>query len=88
MIYNKIENASVVVGSAYGIILTNIHTILGIIILAFQLAIILAKYITKIIKNVKEKNYKEIVENVEDIVDVVDDFTDKLEEIKEKDRDK
>ena len=88
MFYDKIENASVVVGSAYGIILTNIHTILGIIILAFQLLIISVKYITKIIKNIKDKDYKEIANNVEHLADAVEDFSDKIEEIKEKEEHK
>ena len=62
-VLNRIEDVSILVASAFG--LSQIETLLGIIILVFQLAIIIYKCVVKIIEHFKNKNYKEVVEELE-----------------------
>ncbi|MBQ1551078.1 MAG: hypothetical protein IIZ67_03155 [Bacilli bacterium] len=62
-VLDRIEDVSILVGSAIG--LSQIQTLLGIIILIFQLAIIIYKCVIKIIEHFKNKNYKQVVEELE-----------------------
>ena len=72
---NVIENALIVGGLA--ISLNMIYSILGIIILVFQIAIILGKLGITIKKKIEEKKYEEIVDAVEDAKNQLESLQDK-----------
>ena len=63
----KIEDCSIVLGTAFG--LSQIQTILGIIVLSFQVLLILIKFFKKIYKRIKEKNFEGIENDVEETID-------------------
>lgn len=62
-ILDKLEDCGIVIASAFG--LSQIETLLGIIILLFQLGLIIAKCISKIVEHCKNKNYNSIVDELE-----------------------
>lgn len=62
-ILNKLEDCSVIIASAFG--LSQIETLLGIIILAFQLVIIIYKLVLKLIEHIRKGNYQEVVDELE-----------------------
>lgn len=59
----KIENGLIALASLIG--LANMESILGIIILAFQLVIILYKFGVKIYNKIKKKEYDSLLEDIE-----------------------
>lgn len=59
----KIENGLIALASLFG--LANMESILGIIILAFQLVIILYKFGVKIYNKIKKKEYDSLIEDIE-----------------------
>ena len=61
---NIFEDVLIVGGITIGI--NQIYTILGIIILSFQIALILYKFICRIIQLIKKKKYDEIDDAIED----------------------
>lgn len=74
-VLNILEDVTIVGGVAIGI--STIETILGIIILSVQLAIILYKGIRKIIELVKNKKYDEIDDALNETKDQLEDLKDK-----------
>ena len=74
-VLNILEDVTIVGGVAIGI--STIETILGIIILSVQLAIILYKGIRKIIELVKQKKYDEIDDALNKTKDQLEDLKDK-----------
>lgn len=69
---SRFENLTVVIGTALG--LSQIETILGIILLVVQLAIVLYKGIYAIIKYVKNKEFNELIDDLENIKDELEDI--------------
>lgn len=59
----KIENGLIALASLFG--LANMESILGIIILAFQIVIILYKFGVKIYNKIKKKEYDSLLEDIE-----------------------
>ena len=76
-VLNILEDVTIVGGVAIGI--STIETILGIIILSVQLAIILYKGIRKIIELVKQKKYDEIDDALKKTKDQLEDLKDKTD---------
>ena len=76
-VLNILEDVTIVGGVAIGI--STIETILGIIILSVQLAIILYKGIRKIIELVKNKKYDEIDDALNETKDQLEDLKDKTD---------
>lgn len=73
-----LDNSCIVINTAIG--LSQIETLLGIIILSVQIILIIAKAVKKIIEYVKKKDIDSAIKEGEDLVD-------KLNEIKDKDKD-
>lgn len=63
-VYNSIENATIVLGVTFGI--TNIESVLGIILLAMQVGLILWKVGYKIYLRIKYKQLDKIQKDIED----------------------
>ena len=82
---NKIENLSICIASVIG--LAQIQTILGIIILCFQLVLILYKMCKKIIDKLKKKDYT-INEDIEQGIKELEEYQKYLESKEEKNNDK
>ena len=59
----KIENGLIALASLFG--LANMESIVGIIILAFQIVIILYKFGVKIYNKIKKKEYDSLLEDIE-----------------------
>ena len=76
-VLNILEDVTIVGSVAIGI--STIETILGIIILSVQLAIILYKGIRKIIELVKNKKYDEIDDALNETKDQLEDLKDKTD---------
>ena len=66
-ICNIIENATIALGVAFGI--TNIESILGIILLVLQVALILWKVGYKVYLRIKYKQLDKIQKDIEDAMD-------------------
>lgn len=62
-VYNMIENATIALGVAFGI--TNIESILGIILLVLQVALILWKLGYKVYLRIKYKQLDKIQDDIE-----------------------
>ena len=62
-VLDRVEDVSILIASALG--LSQIETLLGIIILVIQLGIIIYKCVFKIIDHFKNKNYQEVVTELE-----------------------
>ena len=73
-----LDNSCIVINTAIG--LSQIETLLGIIILSVQIVLIIAKAIKKIVELVKKKDIEGAIKEGEDLVD-------KLNELKDKDKD-
>ena len=82
---NKIENLSICIASVIG--LAQIQTILGIIILCFQLVLILYKMCKKIIDKLKKKDYT-INEDIEQGIKELEEYQKYLESKEVKNNDK
>ena len=82
---NKIEDLSICIASVIG--LAQIQTILGIIILCFQLVLILYKMCKKIIDKLKKKDYT-INEDIEQGIKELEEYQKYLESKEEKNNDK
>lgn len=82
---NKIEDLSICIASVIG--LAQIQTILGIIILCFQLVLILYKMCKKIIDKLKKKDYT-INEDIEQGIKELEEYQKYLESKEEKSNDK
>lgn len=78
---DTIENVFVGVGVAFGI--DQIETILGIIILGFQIIVILTKWIIKLVDKIKNKKYEEIPNDTKEAIEELKDLKDKVEDGKE-----
>lgn len=72
------ENVSIVFGVTIGI--AQIESILGIIILVFQIVLIIYKFVRTIINRIKNKDYDGIEEDIKDT-------TEQLKELSDKDKD-
>ena len=83
---DKIENCLVGVGLAMGI--ANIETILGIVLVCIQIAIILGRTILAIIDKVKNKDYNGIEEDLRKTEEEMKEYYKYLEELDEKNKDK
>lgn len=66
-IYNSIENATIALGVAFGI--SNIESVLGIILLSLQVALILWKVGYKVYLRIKYKQLDKIQKDIEDAMD-------------------
>ena len=75
---NIIEDVSIVFGVTIG--LSQIQTILGIVVLVFQCVLIIYKCVRNIIKHVKEKDADGVQKDLEETIDA-------LENLSEKDKD-
>ncbi len=62
-VLDVVENTSIVLGVA--ISLNTIYSVLGIILLAFQIGLIVYKVIKSIVEHVKAKDYEKIEEDIE-----------------------
>lgn len=82
---NKIEDLSICIASIIG--LAQIQTILGIIILCFQLVLILYKMCKKIIDKLKKKDYT-INEDIEQGIKELEEYQKYLESKEVKNNDK
>ena len=71
-----VDNALIAIGLAFAI--SDIESILGIIILIVQLVWILAKAIVRIYHAVKEKNGKEVTDSIKDLSDDLTDLKNNL----------
>lgn len=69
---SRFENLTVVIGTALG--LSQIETILGIIILCVQLVIIIYKGIYLIVKHIKNKEYGAVINDLENISESLEDI--------------
>ena len=74
------EDALIVMGVAIG--LDQIESVLGIVILSIQIALILFKGGKLVYNKIKNKDYTGAIETVKDTVDKVEDNVKKIEEIK------
>lgn len=61
---DKLENITIALGTAIG--LSQIQTILGIIVLGFQVLLIIYKVFNKIRKRIANKEYDKIEEDLEE----------------------
>ena len=75
---NILEDISIVFGVTIGI--AQIESILGIIILVFQIILILYKFVRTIINRIKNKDYDGIEKDIKDT-------TEQLEHLSDKDKD-
>lgn len=64
---NKLENITICIGSVIG--LSQIETVLGIVIMSFQLVLILYKFIHRLIENVKKKDFEGIETDLETTIE-------------------
>lgn len=76
-IHNTIDNILIALGATWS--LANIQTLLGIIVLVFQILWLTFKLIVKIINNIKTKG------NLDDLDKDVDKITDKINSIGDED---
>lgn len=83
---DKVENYLVCVGLAMGI--ANIETILGVILVCIQIAIILGRTIVTIIDKLKKKDYNGIEEDLRKTEEEMKEYYKYLEELDEKNKDK
>lgn len=67
---DKVNDALIVLGAYIG--LSQIETILGVIILSFQILLIIYKGVFKIIEKIKNKQYKEISTDIQEITEELD----------------
>lgn len=72
---NIIEDVLIIGGVALS--LTNIYTIMGIVLLAFQIGLIIAKVIIKVVQKVKEGKLEDAVKDIEDAQKEINDVTEK-----------
>ena len=75
---NVIEDVSIGLGVTIGI--AQIETILGIIVLVFQIILIIYKCIMKIVEHVKSKNLKEIENDLQETIDDLEKLSDKTKD--------
>ena len=66
-VYNSIENATIALGVVFGI--SNIESVLGIILLVLQVGLILWKVGYKIYLRIKYKQLDKIQKDIEDAMD-------------------
>lgn len=83
---DKIENCLVGIGLAMGI--ANIETLLGVILVCIQIAIILGRTIITIIDKFKNKDYNGIEEDLRKTEEEMKEYYKYLEELDEKNKDK
>ena len=72
---NIIENISIALGISLS--LTQIQTIMGIVLLAFQIGLILTKVIIKLVQHIKAGKLDEAVKDIEDAQEEIKDATKK-----------
>ena len=80
-ITNILEDVSIVFGVTIGI--AQIQTILGIIVLSFQIILIIYKCVVRIYKHAKEKDLKGIENDLEETIDALENLQDKNEDGKQ-----
>lgn len=83
---DKVENCLVGVGLAMGI--ANIETMLGIILVCIQIAIILGRTIVAIIDKIKKKDYNGIEEDLRRTEEEMKEYYQYLEELDKKNKEK
>lgn len=66
-VYNSIENATIALGVVFGI--SNIESVLGIILLSLQVGLILWKVGYKVYLRIKYKQLDKIQKDIEDAMD-------------------
>ena len=64
---NKLENGLIILGASFG--LAQIETILGIVILLFQIALIIYKGIINVKNSIEKEEYDKIDDNIEDVIE-------------------
>lgn len=64
---NNLENALIVLGASFG--LAQIETILGIIILVFQIGLIIFKGVMKVKDAIEKEEYENIDDYIEDTIE-------------------
>lgn len=74
-VLDVVENTSIVLGVA--ISLETIYSIMGIILLAFQIGLIVYKVIKSIVKHVKAKEFDKIEEDIEHGISEIQNVVDK-----------
>lgn len=62
-VLNVVENVTIALGVAISI--ETIYSIMGIVLLIFQIGMIIAKVIVAVRKHLKEKNYEEVKNEIE-----------------------
>lgn len=72
---NILENVSIVFGVTIG--LSQIQTILGIVVLAFQCVLIIYKCVRKIINHTKQKDADAIQKDLEETIDALENLSGK-----------
>ena len=78
---DMVENALIVCGVTLS--LTQLYTILGIVLLSVQICLIIAKCIIKIVQAVKKNNLEDAVSSIEDAQKEIDDRTSTVKSIEE-----
>lgn len=74
-VLDVVENTSIVLGVA--ISLETIYSVMGIILLAFQIGLIVYKVIKSIVTHVKHKEYDKIEEDIEHGISEIQNVVDK-----------
>lgn len=74
--FKFVDNALIAIGLAFAI--SDIESILGIIILIVQLVWILAKAVIRIYHAIKEKNGKEVTDSIKDLSEDLTDLKNNL----------
>lgn len=74
-ITNILEDVSIVFGVTIG--LSQIQTILGIVVLAFQCILIIYKCVVNIVKHAKSKDTDAIQKDLEETIDALENLSDK-----------
>lgn len=67
----------VLIGVGLAVSIEQIQTILGIVILSFQIVLIIVKTGMKIYQKIKDKKYSEIEQDIEDAKKEIEDVTNK-----------
>lgn len=64
---NKLENGLIILGASFG--LAQIETILGIVILLFQIGLIIYKGIINVKNSIEKEEYDKIDDTIEDVIE-------------------
>lgn len=75
---NTFEDALIILGASIGI--SNLDTILGIIVLSFQIILILWKFGYKVYNLVNKKKYDKIDDAIKEVIEEVDELKDRKDD--------